>query len=595
MKISFNNLRNGLQQSLTRFPFQVLVAALATAVGCAVVYRNFFVNEDTAFRILEICNLVFVFSLAADLFLEKRQVSRPVRMGAAVSYVLLGILLYYTLDFRLYEVNIFRFFALSAAFHLMVSFGPFLSKGNYQGFWQYNKALFLRILTAALYSGVLYAGLALAVWSVGELWNLHANEKIYAYLFVFISVFFNSVFFLAGIPKDFAALEKDDSYPKGLKIFAQYILIPLMAVYLVILFLYEIKILFQHTLPNGIVSWLIMDYAVFGILSLLLVYPVRDKEGNKWIRTFGKVFYIMLFPLLVLLFVAIGIRVSDYGVTEDRYAIVVVGIWLLLVAVYSLWRPSSIKFIPVTLCAFCLLAVYGPQSAPYIARHSQVAQLNEILSGKKKDSTGRANDLLSHIVRQYGMEALQPLTNVPLAPIENSIVSKNKDYYDTRWKMKDTMRAILKIQASYGSAATNSVKTFSVSVANEYLISVKSYDYIIEGNHTSFSFVLGNVSYTFDDSDQKAMALRDSMGNQIVFRGDSLVGSIRQLAENHQLEKISERVYQVPDSLLEISKPMNGYTFTLRIPRIENVDWQKEDYGYYYFYGTMLLVRKRNE
>ena len=63
-----------------------------------------------------------------------------------------------------------------------------------------------------------------------------------------------------------------------------------MSIYLVILFLYEMKIIVQWELPKGYVSYLILGYAIFGILSLLLVYLFRELEENKWIKWFQSFF-----------------------------------------------------------------------------------------------------------------------------------------------------------------------------------------------------------------------------------------------------------------------------------------------------------------
>ena len=41
----------------------------------------------------------------------------------------------------------------------------------------------------------------------------------------------NTFIFLAGVPKDLSALEKETSYPKGLKAFTQFVFLPLITLY----------------------------------------------------------------------------------------------------------------------------------------------------------------------------------------------------------------------------------------------------------------------------------------------------------------------------------------------------------------------------
>src|SRR5690606_8420956 len=144
----------------------------------------------------------------------------------------------------------------------------FLKHASNSNFWHINKVLFLRFLTAVLYSVSLYAGLAVAIFGSEELCNLDLPSEIHGQLFVLIAVCFNTLFFHAGVPKVFETTPTAEPYPKGLKIFTQYVLIPLMTIYLAILLVYEIKILVAWELPKGIVATLILGYAVFGMLSL---------------------------------------------------------------------------------------------------------------------------------------------------------------------------------------------------------------------------------------------------------------------------------------------------------------------------------------
>src|SRR6185437_825577 len=162
-------------------------------------------------------------------------------------------------------------------------------------------------------------------------------------------------------------------------VFTQYVLIPLASVYVVILLAYEVKILIQWSLPKGLVSNLILRYAVFGILSILLIYPLRNQEENKWIKTYARSFYFLLIPLLALLFLAVFTRILPYGITAPRYFLIVLAGWLLFITFYFLLsQKQNIKVIPVSLCILALLSVYGPQSAFSVSRYSQMHLLTNI-------------------------------------------------------------------------------------------------------------------------------------------------------------------------------------------------------------------------
>ena len=41
-----------------------------------------------------------------------------------------------------------------------------------------------------------------------------------------------------------------------------------------------------------------------------------------------------ILPLIVMMFISIGIRINAYGLTENRYYVVALGIWAFLVMIY---------------------------------------------------------------------------------------------------------------------------------------------------------------------------------------------------------------------------------------------------------------------
>ena len=58
------------------------------------------------------------------------------------------------------------------------------------------------------------------------------SAEAYGRLDLMLLFVFNTWFFLAGVPGDFAALDESREFPRGIRVFAQYILAPLVGVYL---------------------------------------------------------------------------------------------------------------------------------------------------------------------------------------------------------------------------------------------------------------------------------------------------------------------------------------------------------------------------
>lgn len=485
---SFQKLLTGFFQVIKRFPLELLAAGTGTVAGMAMVRADSM--EDPHYQIVLISsNLALTLFLSVSMFSESHRLSSKTRWLLSSTALLFVVLIAQGLYPLTVEVNLIRFLLLAAAFHLLVSFAPFIYSGSMDGFWEYNKTIFLRILLSGLYSGVLYIGIAIAVSATGILFDLKIPNEVYGYTFCLIAGIFNTTFFLSGIPENWKAMEEPQSYPRGLKVFTQYVLIPLASIYLVILLAYEIKIIIEWELPKGIVTSLVMGYAVYGMLSLLLVHPIRYDEGNQWMRTYAGVFYVLLIPLIALMGVAIGVRIDQYGVTESRYLIVLIGLWLIGVTLYFLFSHlKNIKVIPVTLCLALLLATWGPQSAPAVSMRSQTNRLKDffkehqafendkIIPLKSRTTSDQADALLRYLLDRYGLEAIQPMTDVNLAELTMP-ADTIRNRYDATWKRYQLIRDYFNIEPAY--VATER-RYFNVYTQERYPISLHGYDSLAE-------------------------------------------------------------------------------------------------------------------
>lgn len=467
------------KQVVLRFPLQVLAAMIATGICCYLAdsHKNA-IEEEYLSKAILICNLALTFLLACDLYAEVNGFDAKKKWGLRLLVLLICAGLYFALHPIRVTADLYRVAFLAVAGHLLVAFAPFIRKGNLNGFWQFNKTLFLRFLTSCLYAAVLYGGLAIALVSINGLFNVQINSATYIRLLSVVFSGFMTVFFLSGVPKDFEALDKDEFYPKGLKIFTQYVLIPLMTIYLLILLVYEVKIIINWQLPKGLVSSLILGYAIFGILSLLLIYPIREKAGNGWIKLFSKFFYVMMLPLVVLLLLAIWKRVGNYGITESRYVLIVLSLWLLFITGYFLLvKAQNIKLIPISLCILSVLAIYGPQSASSVSKYAQINRLKKLFASKVKKDILQREEVVKYLVERHGLTAVQPFTKVNLEQLENRMGQKRKknDFYSLEYDKIDSALTLLKIEKGL-YAADRKLITFE----NTAVTSVKGYDYMVQ-------------------------------------------------------------------------------------------------------------------
>jgi hypothetical protein len=484
---SLSDLFRGAISTFKRFPLALLCAFILTIVMVKLVSQNGNSLEGSLARIAIPSALGISLQIALTTWSEKRGFGISARYIIQLGGIALLTAYYFSLppNPTIAMMFLIRSLIIAILLHALVSFVPFLGSGQMNGFWQYNKSLFLRILFSALYSAVLYIGLAIALLAAKELFGMDIPGQRFLQLWFIIAIIFNTWVFLAGIPLELEELNRNESYPKALKVFSQYILLPLVALYLLILYAYELKIIINWKWPTGWVSQLVLWYSVVGILSMLLLWPLRDLMENRWIRNYAKWFFRALIPLVIMLFFAITERIGDYGVTVNRYLVIALATGLALVTLYFvISRKKDIRLIPIILSIIALLSAYGPWNAFAVARHSQQERLDKMLKdeglfkdGKivtelKEISMEKVKDLssiVSYLVEYHGARAFSPwLPESSLALIDTS---------QNRWAINDSVSSMLGFQ--YTNRWEESADRLAFELPESVTVSVENYTRMI--------------------------------------------------------------------------------------------------------------------
>lgn len=593
---SVKNLFQSVGLTVERFPFESIFALAGTVAATIKIELTYTsrIQENWSLRAILVANLGLLLSLAATLLTESKGIAGSKKLLIRIATAIVACLFIFIINPGEHGSDHIRFMLLSLSFHLLVAFAAFTDKGHINGFWQFNKTLFLRFLTSALYGIVLFAGLSAAIGAMNFLFNFKFEWDTFSILFTWIVGIFSTLFFLAGVPGDFESLETDDSYPKGLKIFTQYVLIPLATVYVAILLAYEVKILLQWELPKGLVSNLILGYAVFGILSLLLVYPIREREENKWLKTYARYFYFLLIPLLGLLFAAAGTRILRYGITEMRYFLIMLAIWLLFITLYFLIaKKQSIKIIPISLSLLILLSAYGPQSAFTVAMRSQQRvltglfkkymafdkdQLMPVDSNKiKPTDASQAVATIDYLIDKHGLSSLQPFFKRDLDKVHDSLAVKkttgnivvNVSEWELRWRQLDWVQNKLGLHkfSQYSDyttvdTAVSAARTYVFKIKNPVALDIKGYDFIAAENKTDDD----TTTYTINTNTCRQIITNYSYSLQIDGQ-TAYFGVLKNLKEivAHNRGKANDRERILPDSMLTFTRKIKGYTVTFKI------------------------------
>ena len=128
----------------------------------------------------------------------------------------------------------------------------------------------------------------------------------------------------------------------------------------------------------------------------------------------------MLLPLLGMLFVAIWVRIADYGITELRYYVMAMASGLALVVFYFIFsKAKDIRIIPIVVFSIAILSAFGPWGAFAVSKASQQNRMEAILiengmllDGKivpsetelKLDVKKDLNSITSYLIGTHGKE-----------------------------------------------------------------------------------------------------------------------------------------------------------------------------------------------
>lgn len=569
MNQKINETLGRIKSAANKYPVTILMSLTMTAAAIFLIESDY-ENEVQNFIALKI---LLVSALGISLSFGLSMLSQRINKFGFLAYLCIPFVIgfYFLLpaDEDDFTVKYFFLFAPSYVLsHLLVAFVPFLKSENSEtDFWEYNKKLFVNFFLTVVFTGVLCGGVELAITAVDNLFNMDFDGNIYPDTFMFFLIFGSTLIFLLFTGDGLKKLEEKSDYPNVLKFFTQFVLIPLLIIYVLILYLYSIKILINWELPRGWVSYLVLVYSMVGILALLLVHPLRGEDAKSWVRIFGKMFYYTLIPLLVLLFVAIFTRLLEYGFTEARYYVVLLALWLTLVVGYfALKKNPGIKFIPISLFVFGIFSLLMPFANAFsVAKNSQKNNLMKVLTENKLLKDGKidfSREVKSEVVDEISdkfifLDERGQLDY--LLTLVDDIPSKTKLSGYRSWNFRNKFSNIIYEKGSeYSDYQYYTIENLKTSYETE------DYDYLIPFvGESGKKFNIGGDILKIDrESNQFILTLNDKFEKDLMPEIKKFVDENSDLINDKQVDDLSVLTdlgpYQIKVLIGDISVNTDG-------------------------------------
>jgi hypothetical protein len=368
-----------------RFPLAVTLAAAFTYYKL-----GHDIPGDAELRVLGALAASFLWVVAADLYVEANRLSQAAR----IALWLCGIVVIAVLFKFSWEIW-FLPPLLIGALLLLVALAAHLGRGESNStFWLFNHRLWLGALLALAGGVLLGAGLSAIHATLNLLFGLGLSSRWLERIWTVALGFVAPVSFLAFAPRRFhdkiTEREEQDFTMRAAAALVKFVLVPLLLAYTAILYAYAVKIALAWELPKGTLAAMVVAYLFVGAVTLLLGFPSRD-TGGPLLRFFWRHWVVLVALPVVLLFIAVSRRIADYGLTEGRYMIVLVGVWALILAGIRIVRGPDfdLRLLPGVLALLLFAASFGPGGAVGFSVMSQKAELASILAAKNMLADGK--------------------------------------------------------------------------------------------------------------------------------------------------------------------------------------------------------------
>lgn len=253
-------------------------------------------------------------------------------------------------------------------------------------------ATFKSFFTTVLFSVVLYAGIGVILLAVDQL-LFSLDYKVNLHCLNLVVSLFAPIFFLSGTPLYLSKqdestqsleeqadkqeqIEQELIVPKVLELLLSYIIIPLTAIFTIILLVYLLQNITGEFWTNNLLEPMLVSYAITVIIVYFLVSTINTKSAIFFRKIFPKV----LVPIVLFQTVSSVLRIQETGLTLGRYYVILFGVFAFIAGIiFSVLPVRKNGWVAVVLIVFSLISILPPVDAFTVSRVSQTNLLKETL------------------------------------------------------------------------------------------------------------------------------------------------------------------------------------------------------------------------
>ena len=613
IKEKIKNILPDMKKGVERFPLTIFCGIIVFLLSVYVIENSDMKNHNLLnelYKMIILTGLSIPLTAALELIREKYLSDKNKWIIRALNTVITIAFVIFYRFYYLYETGGETFFnngekllATGIIFFLLFLLVPLIGKKDEEE--KYFQSVVVDKIVTILYSMVLFLGLTAVFLTVDGLSLIKLKEEIYIEIWLFVVFVFAMIFFASKLKKVNESLEEYEIH-KIFRLLIYFIVIPLITMYTGILYIYFGKMLITRSWPQGLVSHLILWYTIFSLFIMIMVTPMREKELAA--KTFKNYFPFVSVPLLILSIVSISKRISQYGVTELRYFIVLLGIWLIFCMVSSIFK-ARLSVILISLIVVVYISVFSPINNRRITIMSQNKRLERILikhgllkdgklvknSGLNENQKYEVTDVLNYILgirdKKDGVRNLYPFGKEDGKP----------------YKKIEEFEKEIGIDGSWYKYKYSASEYFAVFAINENMLNnqnnnnieeVKGYEYIISGLD-GYNFQENSVKEYYGKYPVKISKNNISVYNENkeelikIEISEILKGILNKPEIQQRINKPKEEIKDsvVPENILEFIGENEKVKYRIKMKQIsvrgeENKKAEITNYYYNFYYSV---------
>lgn len=297
-----------------------------------------------------------------------------------------------------------------------VALFPVIGKCKDQMLWNNTRKLLHDLLIAVCGAAGVSLCLVIAFFLLYVPLSLMTDLKFPTLLLEVIGLILPFVFGMLDFLRREPTGQKLISFKEKVSAFQDYhkMLLGLFAYAILVMYLYMLIIVCSFELPRGYISLICSTLTAFGLLCYILIANTMiNEKGKIWERIYTH-FPLLLLPLQILITIAIGRRINDYGVTILRCYIVLLNLWSYAICIYLVMRKGkNLWMIPITFIVTYFIFTATPLSCSNYVLWQLKTDIKAFLNHEESIfNRGIPADKYDYLIQEYGYDTVKEFKNI---------------------------------------------------------------------------------------------------------------------------------------------------------------------------------------